>query len=258
MVIVTGSAKISKKIKVAVLKKTHVALIKGRTLKYRVRRHPRARNRRVTISPEQGVVVTIPSKGSLAGIDDLFRKWEDWLEEKIENDAVWNGPVIRQFATGSTVLFKGVLHRIEISVLPAGRSRGRVTAEDGVLKMELPPDEVMQPLPALIKFFKKEAKAVFQERVAVWSEITGLVPSRVIVGERTSRWGSCSFQGTLSFCYRLILAPPEILDAIVVHELCHLKHRNHGKIFWALVKRYNPDYENVRKWLNTHAKELKL
>jgi len=194
----------------------------------------------------------------MAGIDDLFKKWEDWLEEKVNNDGVWDGPVIRQFATGSTIMLGGEPCTLEISVLPPSKKRSRIFVDDRVLKMELPPEEVLLPLPALRKFLKKEAKSIFVERVEHWSGITGLIPSRVIVGERTSRWGSCSSRGTLSFCYRLIMAPPEVLDAIVVHELCHLRHPNHGKGFWALVKSYYPGYDDIRKWLKNNSLELQL
>jgi len=238
--------------------KSRIAMVKGRPLKYRVRRHPRTRHRKVTISRDQGVVVTLHTRDSLHGIDDLFIKWEDWLEEKIENDGVWDGPVIRQYASGSTILFGGVPCILDISPLPPQRKRSRIVVEDEVLKMELPLEEVLQPLPALIKFLKKEAKTVFLARVEHWSSITGLEPSRVIVGERTSRWGSCSSRGTLSFCYRLIMAPPEVLDAIVIHELCHLRHPNHGKGFWALVKSFNPGYDEIRKWLKDNSPELQL
>ncbi len=238
--------------------KHRVALIKGRPLKYSVRRHPRARHHKVTVCAEKGVVVTLPPRGSLAGIDDFFKQFEDWLEEKIQQEGVWEGPVVRQFASGSTILLRGEPHVLEITGLPSGRKRSRITVEGGIITMELPPEGVLQPLPALIKYLKKEAKSVFQERVAVWSEITGLVPRRILVGERISRWGSCSSRGTLSFCYRLILAPPEVLDAIVVHELCHLRHQNHGQQFWALVNRYIPEYEKVRLWLQENARDIKL
>lgn len=238
--------------------KQFITLLKGRPLKYRVRRHPRARHQKVTISRDQGVMVTIPSGSSMAGIDDFFKKWEDWLEEKINDDGVWDGPVVREFASGSSILLGGVPHLLAISVLPAHLKRSRISVCGSVLNMELPTEEVLQPLPALQRYLKKEAKAIFVDRVEHWSQITGLVPSRVIVGERTSRWGSCSSRGTLSFCYRLIMAPPEVLDAIVIHELCHLRHPNHGKRFWALVKSYNPGYDDVRKWLKENAGEIQL
>ena len=68
--------------------KNRVAIIKGRILKYDIRRHPKARHRKVTVSREQGVVVTLPPRESLSGIDDLFKQWEDWLEEKVEHDLI--------------------------------------------------------------------------------------------------------------------------------------------------------------------------
>ncbi len=238
--------------------KYRMALINGRCLRYKVRRHPRARHRKVTVSRDQGVVVTLPPRDTLGGVDELLQKWADWLEEKIDGEGVWNGPVVRQVANGSSVLFAGQPCTLEISVLPSSLKRNRVSLDGGVIKMELASEEVLNPLPALQKFLKKEAGLVFRDRVDHWSLITGLIPSRVIVGERTSRWGSCSSRGTLSFCYRLIMAPPTVLDAIVIHELCHLRHPNHGKGFWALVKSYDPDYDQTRKWLKENAEKIQF
>jgi predicted metal-dependent hydrolase len=238
--------------------KNRVAIIKGRILKYDIRRHPRARHRKVTVSREQGVVVTLPPRESMAGIDDLFKQWEDWLEEKVDHDGVWDGPVIRQYAGGSEVLLYGEPHRLEISALENGGKRKQIKAGAGVLKMVLPVDEIMDPGPALKGFLRKTARGDFKDRVARWSKVTGLVPSKIVVGERTTRWGSCSSQGTLSFCYRLIMAPPSVIDAIVVHELCHLRHANHGKGFWTLLESILPDYHESRTWLKTHTEQLHL
>lgn len=238
--------------------KTCTALIKGRPLKYRVRRNPQARRLRVWVSRENGVVVTLPSRAPARDIEHTFAEWEDWLEEKVTIEGVWDGPIIREYASGSTILFMGSEYVLEITGLPEGRKRRRISAEDGILKMELPPLEVLNSRPALEKFLRKQAREKLQSRVEFWSERTQLFPSKVIVGERTSRWGSCTTGGTLSFCYRLILAPPEVMDAIIVHELCHLKHMNHGKKFWALVEQFNPDYAKHRKWLADHADQLQV
>ncbi len=238
--------------------KNGIAIIKGRTLKYRIRRNSRARKLRVSVCREQGVVVTLPTRVALSEINKSFAKWEDWLERNINQTNAWNGPLIREYANGSTIYFMGVAHKMEISVLPEGKTRSRVDLDAGILKMELLPQDVLSPRPALVKFLRKKAKEDFLSRVQHWSTVTGLFPSRIVVGERTTRWGSCSARGTLSFCYRLILAPPQVIDAIVIHELCHLKHMNHGKKFWALVKHHNPGHLETSEWLSDNWAGLQV
>jgi predicted metal-dependent hydrolase len=79
---------------------------------------------------------------------------------------------------------------------------------------------------------------------------------RIAVRAQRSRWGSCSARGTLSFNWRLVLAPHDVLDYVVVHEVCHLLEHNHGAAFWALVRRRRPDYADARQWLDEHGWEL--
>ena len=91
----------------------------------------------------------------------------------------------------------------------------------------------------------------FQKRV-----LLGLKPRRVVVRDQTSRWGSCSTARVLSFSWRLIFAPPFVLDYVAAHEVAHLKEMNHGPRFWALVRKTNPRMDEARRWLKRHGAEL--
>ena len=152
----------------------------------------------------------------------------------------------------------GIPRRLDISVLQSGRKRRFIEIDGDFLKMELPADEVLNPRPVLISYLKKKAKEDLLWRGEYWSLITGLVPKKVIVGERKTRWGSCSCQGTLSFCYRLVMAPPAVIDCIVVHELCHLKVHNHGKSFYALLESFLPNYHENHDWLTENSEAVSL
>jgi hypothetical protein len=85
----------------------------------------------------------------------------------------------------------------------------------------------------------------------------GLKPTRVTVRDQRSRWGSASRKGTLSFSWRLVMAPPEILDYVVVHELAHLRWAGHGVRFWSLVRRFAPAAEHNRRWLRQNEARLR-
>lgn len=111
---------------------------------------------------------------------------------------------------------------------------------------------------ALEKRYIEAARSYIPKRVAYYSAITGGTYNRVTIRSQKTRWGSCSSKGTLSFNWRLMLAPPVILDYVVVHELCHLKHMNHSADFWKAVEAVFPDFRNARKWLKEHGNELAL
>lgn len=111
-------------------------------------------------------------------------------------------------------------------------------------------------LTALEHRYKNAARSLFESRVAFYHKITGGTYTSITVRDQKTRWGSCSSKGTLSFNYRLIFAPPAVLDYVVVHELCHLTHMNHSKAFWNMVGTVMPDYQVHKVWLRDHGHEL--
>lgn len=119
-------------------------------------------------------------------------------------------------------------------------------------------EEQKKQLAFLEKKFRQAAKKYIPQRVAYYHQITGGTYTNITIRNQKSRWGSCSSRGTLSFNYRLMLAPPEILDYVVVHELCHLHHMNHSKEFWLMVESILPDYKNAKRYLKEHGHELTL
>ncbi|MDE5589484.1 MAG: M48 family metallopeptidase [Acetatifactor sp.] len=113
-------------------------------------------------------------------------------------------------------------------------------------------------LETLEKRYRSAARTQFEQRCAYFHQFTGGSYTSVTIRDQKTRWGSCSSRGTLSFNYRLIFAPPTVLDYVVVHELCHLTHMNHSKEFWNMVGSVMPDYKTHKKWLREHGQELTL
>ena len=113
-------------------------------------------------------------------------------------------------------------------------------------------------LETLEKRYRNAARTQFEQRCAYYLPFTGGSYSSITVRDQKTRWGSCSSRGTLSFNYRLIFAPPAVLDYVVIHELCHLTHMNHSKDFWNMVSSVMPDYKIHRKWLKERGRELTL
>lgn len=110
--------------------------------------------------------------------------------------------------------------------------------------------------PESIKALAEKASEIIPERVRFFAPQIGVTYNRITIRSQRSRWGSCSSKGNLSFNCLLMAAPPEVLDSVVVHELCHLKEPNHSKRFYALVYRAFPDYDRCSRWLKEHGAEL--
>ena len=235
-----------------------IILIAGRPLKYRVRRNKQARRFRVNVTPDEGVVVVIPWRASFREVPSLLEGWQQWLGEKADEFDCWQGPVRKEYATGSPLLVQGVWRTLRITGLPPGRRRNRVTLGGETLLMEVATDDFWNPRPVLEKWLRRLARRELDRLVWHWAEEMDLVPARVIIGDRRTRWGSCSSRGTLSFCYRLVMAPPEVMKAVVIHELCHLAFMNHGRGFRELVGRYCPDHDQAMDWLRENHKDLLL
>ncbi len=107
-----------------------------------------------------------------------------------------------------------------------------------------------------IRALADRAKDVIPQRVAHFAPLVGVTYGRITIRNQRTRWGSCSGKGNLNFNCLLMLAPPEVLDYVVVHELCHRKEMNHSPRFWAEVARVLPDYQQRRRWLKEHGGAL--
>ena len=116
----------------------------------------------------------------------------------------------------------------------------------------------MVPKPVLERWLRRTARQIITDRVTELSRKIGLQPGKVYIGERISRWGSCSGRGNLSFCYRLVMAPLPVIDAVIAHELCHLRHLNHSRRFYRLLRLACPDYRRQMDWLHEHEDDLQL
>lgn len=121
----------------------------------------------------------------------------------------------------------------------------------------LPKEKTKQEL-LLEKRYREAAADYLEKRAAYYVVQTGGHYHRITIRDQKTRWGSCSSKGTLSFNWRLILAPPRVLDYVVIHELCHLTYMNHGKDFWNAVSCVMPDYKIYRDWLKKNGNTLYL
>jgi hypothetical protein len=133
----------------------------------------------------------------------------------------------------------------------------RSGAEDGdELLIRLAPRDRRLPAEVLEAWLRARAREVIDRAVAIHAPALGVRPTQIALRDPRSRWGSASKTGRLMFSWRLVLAPPDALETVVVHELAHLKVFGHGPRFWALVASRRPSHLADRAWLRRHAVEL--
>ncbi len=233
-------------------------ILAGRRLRYHVRRSPRARRLGVTVSRRKGLEVVLPRGATRADLERFFVEAAEWVTQQVERHGVWDGPVRRAYATGSTFMLLGREIRLVLTILPPGRIRPTSHLHGDVLHLALPAQDILDPRPALERWLRRFAADHLRERTDDLGGRLGLRPSRVVVGDRVTRWGSCSRTGTISFCYRLVMADPAVVDAVVIHELCHLRHADHGPRFRRLVSAMCPDHDLRMAWLRTNGENLDL
>jgi predicted metal-dependent hydrolase len=132
-------------------------------------------------------------------------------------------------------------------------NRDRILISEG---LEFPEQLLPAGHQALRRWYKKEARRVIEERLNFYSRLMNFIPKGMRISNALSRWGSCGRNNSLNFTWRLVMAPLEVIDYVVVHELAHIKEKNHSAKFWALVARYFPDYRRKRAWLKNYGYKL--
>ena len=156
--------------------------------------------------------------------------------------------------------YKGELHRLRILRAPSGTKRSRVSREGSderdQLMIAVAREDRREVGTVLVDWLKARARDAIDRSITRHAEALRVEPAAITVRDAKTRWGSASRKGRLSFSWRLVLAPPEALDTVVVHELAHLRYFGHGPRFWGLVASRRPDHLAWRKWLREHSVEL--
>ena len=242
----------------------------SRPVSYVLRRSARARGLRLTIDPRDGVVVSIPhprrrgwaERDDEDRVADFLRARERWIVRHLDRLAAERAELAARGGVreGGLLRYRGELHRIRF--LPSGstarRSRvERMGAEDGdELLVRLAVGDRRPPERVLEGWLRDRARELIDRAIAREAPALGVTPAAIVLRDPRTRWGSASRKGRLMLSWRLVLAPPEALETVVVHELAHLRAFGHGPRFWALVASRRPSHLADRAWLRRHANEL--
>lgn len=206
-------------------------------------RSARARRVAVRVDRLSGVVrITLPQRAPLAEVDRALLRHRRWIAARLGEVAEVRSRVA---ARGNVVDVWGVPHAlVEIP------GRQRIRADEG--RLFVPPASQ----DALQRWLRGRARAELAPRTEAAARTLGKAVARVSIGDAKTRWGSCTAKGTITYSWRLVIAPPWVAEAIIWHEACHLVELNHSARFWTLLRTHEPRTDEARAWLRAHGATL--
>jgi predicted metal-dependent hydrolase len=232
--------------------RTAALQVQGIGVPVEVRRHAGARRLTLRVSKtRRAVVVTVPSGCRLEEADKFLRTNIDWVRERLGRV-----PEPVPLVDGATIPLRGRLHRI--CYAGPGRGAAVVSAQactDGLPRLEVA-GRIEHAARRLKDWLIAQAREDLDERVRWHAAKLDVRVRHIGLRDQTTRWGSCSANGYLSFSWRLILAPPHVLDYVAAHEVAHLLEMNHGARFWRIVARSVPRLEEAKHWLRHEGTDL--
>ncbi|HNB35029.1 MAG TPA: SprT family zinc-dependent metalloprotease [Anaerolineales bacterium] len=213
----------------------------------------RAKRRSIALIVERDGSLTVraPRRATLKDIQDFIQEKIDWIIRSREKLKAIVQPQKKEYRDGECFLFLG--QEYELRLVPPQRPALKF---DGGFTLSASARERGEQ--AFTNWYKAQALKVLTERITHYASLHGFLPKQVKVNSAKTRWGSCTSTGTLNFTWRLVMAPLDVIDYVVLHELAHLRIKNHSPRFWKLVESLCPDFKRHRKWLRDHGERLNL
>jgi predicted metal-dependent hydrolase len=221
-----------------------------------VRSKKRRRTMTLLITQQGTVVIRAPLRTPDSDIDQFFHSRRAWIAKKLtgskDREEAMTTP--RQFIAGEELYYLGDAYPLEIS--DSNGTRNPLVLSHG--KFVLARQKVGCAKQLFVKWYKQRARDVIEERVRFWSNRFGLAHTGVTITSSWQRYGSCSAKNSLSFSWRLLMAPYPVIDYIIAHELAHIREKNHSRKFWAYLGTLMPGYETQKRWLKENSHLLRL
>jgi predicted metal-dependent hydrolase len=231
-----------------------VATLEGQRVPYRVRVSARARRLRISIA-NGSVSVTLPRGVPHRAAEDMLREHSTWVLKQLARSAKSAQPA--RALPPDVILLRGDAKRVIIIEEAERKTRVLVAESTDRLTLRVPAGTGKVGRSLALPWLKALAREEISAAADLWAPRVGVRFTAITIRDQKTRWGSCSSRGTLSFNWRLVMAPPSILEYVVIHELAHRKQPNHSPAFWQIVALHFPDYKKARKWLRANTALLR-
>ena len=204
----------------------------------------------IYIERDGSVSVLVPKTLKKSDVEELIEKKRKWIYRNLAEWQDMNAARIRrQYVSGEGFLYLGRSYRLKL----VDDQPERLSLKGGYFCLLSKDGRLQKPDAAFKSFYKSKGQEKISDRVKFYSDRMGVDPAGVRVLELKNRWASCTPEGRLNFHWKCMMAPPTIIDYIVVHELAHLRYLNHTKAFWNQVDKVLPDYRERKQWLKVHG-----
>lgn len=213
----------------------------------------------ISVSADKGVVVRAPFWMTKGMIDGFVREKSDWIN--INLNKIKSNKVTKKYCDGEKHLFFGEEYTLRVIRSSSGRNKAQLKGNEiiveinNIVSQEKYQDNVKD---ALLYWYMEKGIEAITEKVNYFTKSMGVDYRKISLKKVSTIWGSCSPSNCLSFNRKLVMAPHEVVDYVVIHEVAHMTHRNHSQRFWDLVKSYDGDFKRHRKWLRVNHHLLSL
>jgi predicted metal-dependent hydrolase len=225
-------------------------------IEYPIRRSDRARRARINVSAD-GVEVVVPRRMALRQVVPFVEEKRPWIERTLRRIREAEEAAAVRLADGGSVPYLGRSLSLRVRVQP-GRQRSHVALRGDVLHVAVGSPGAAPVRDALEGWYRRRARLEVEPRLDAACARAGTSYTRLSIRAQRTRWASCSSTGAMSFNWRLLLAPPEILDYVVEHEVAHLEVLDHSPRFWRLLGSRSPAYREHERWLRRNGPALRL
>ena len=202
------------------------------------------------------VSIHIPATLPIAMAESFIEQKTSWIQQKLQQQSQRQLPE-RQFTDNELFFFLGdsySLRLIQQNTTPSVIKTPQHIEFRGRLN-RLSKTSIRN---SLIIWYKQQAEQFLNTRTTWFANKIGLIPKSITIKTYKARWGSCNSHSDIQYNWKLIQAPPDIIDYVIIHELCHIQHHNHSPAFWQLVKKHYPDFKSARIWLKNNGHKLEI
>lgn len=196
--------------------------------------------------------IVAPNKFPISNIEKILHEKSDWIIKKVRHLATaMSNPTNKSITHGAAVLYLGQTYTLQF--IETQNHHPTIHLHDDKIMINFSSKKSLSPDSLLKQWYFDNARTLLFTKTSLWAAKINVQPQRLTIKEQKTRWGSCSSKHNINYNWRIIMAPPEVIDYLVIHELCHLRVPNHSSLFWQEVSKFSPNFKKNREWLKTNG-----